>query len=164
MSSISIRKVKSSDSRFLWEWANDPLVRAASFSTDSIPWEDHEKWFDKKMNDPDCKIYIAEVDGNPIGQVRFDCDDIDIVVNVNLAPEQRGKGLGAEMMKLGIKMYFEETKGSSPLVREINAFVKIDNEPSRKMFEKIGFKSLGVKRIKGSEVFHFIIKEKSQIS
>ncbi len=38
--SIRLRRAGPGDARLLWEWANDPGVRAASFSSDPILWED----------------------------------------------------------------------------------------------------------------------------
>ena len=153
MSPLSLRRATSSDSRMLWEWANDPAVRAASFSTDLIPWENHRQWFDKKLEDIKCHIFVAEEDSAPAGQVRFDCEESDAVVDVHLAPGQRGKGLGRELITSGIKKLFEETD-----IQDIHAYVKIDNEASRKTFEHAGFKNIGTETMKEHEVYHYILK------
>ena len=70
---IHLRPANYKDCEFLWEWVNDPEVRKASFSSETIPWETHKTWFTKKLANPDCYIYIA-IDENekPVGQIRFD--------------------------------------------------------------------------------------------
>ncbi|HLF07214.1 MAG TPA: UDP-2,4-diacetamido-2,4,6-trideoxy-beta-L-altropyranose hydrolase, partial [Thermoplasmata archaeon] len=56
---ISFRRAASGDARLVWEWANDPDTREASFDTAPIPWETHEDWFAKKVVDPECVFLIA---------------------------------------------------------------------------------------------------------
>jgi len=68
---LSLRHVRKDDCRLLWEWANDPKVRSASFSENSIPWERHVEWFNSKLNGRNCIFYVA-VDnyGMPVGPIR----------------------------------------------------------------------------------------------
>ncbi|MEK7218316.1 MAG: UDP-2,4-diacetamido-2,4,6-trideoxy-beta-L-altropyranose hydrolase, partial [Patescibacteria group bacterium] len=47
--SLRLRPATVGDGRTLWEWANDPTVRASAFSSDPIPWEEHMQWFGKKL-------------------------------------------------------------------------------------------------------------------
>ena len=57
---LHLRQAEQKDCRLLWEWANDPATRAASFSTETIPWEQHQAWFEDKMKDPNCLLLIGE--------------------------------------------------------------------------------------------------------
>lgn len=34
---LRLRTLQESDGKLLWEWANDPQVRAASFSSEPMP-------------------------------------------------------------------------------------------------------------------------------
>jgi UDP-2,4-diacetamido-2,4,6-trideoxy-beta-L-altropyranose hydrolase len=57
----------------LWQWANDPQVRNASFSSGPISWETHVAWFNDKISIPRAEMFIAEDErGIPVGQIRFD--------------------------------------------------------------------------------------------
>ena len=63
------------------------------FSSEPIPWEQHQHWFDNKLNDPGCVFFIAlDVEGAPIGQMRFDVDGEEAVISVSLAEQFHGLG------------------------------------------------------------------------
>ena len=57
--SIRLRRVREEDSRLLWEWVNDRVVRSTSLNSEPIPWENHVNWFAQKLNDRNCHIFIA---------------------------------------------------------------------------------------------------------
>ena len=70
---LKLRKVTQEDCELLWQWANDPIVRAASFRSDSILWEDHFEWFNKKLHSFNCYYFIAVNKlEEPVGQIRFE--------------------------------------------------------------------------------------------
>ena len=71
MSNQYIRPVTEEDSRLLYEWRNEELVRKNFFNQEIIPWENHEQWF-KKILASDNEYAFILVDGNDlIGQVRL---------------------------------------------------------------------------------------------
>jgi RimJ/RimL family protein N-acetyltransferase len=152
---LTIRPVAESDCRRLWHWTNDPAVRRSAFCQTRIPWDKHVQWFEKKLNDDMCRIYIAEnADGVPIGQVRFDRrDDGDAEIDVNVAPDQRGRGYGGQLLIKSAEAYFGETE-----VPAVHALVKTDNQASEKSFRNAGFTHLGVEQSHGIPVFHFVLK------
>jgi spore coat polysaccharide biosynthesis predicted glycosyltransferase SpsG len=45
--SLRLRRVRAEDVELLWQWANDPAVRRASFSQQSITWDEHVRWFEE---------------------------------------------------------------------------------------------------------------------
>ena len=91
---LRLRQVQEKDCRLIWEWANDPDVRVVSFSPEPIPWEQHVRWFQSKINSPKCKFYIA-MDGDiPIGQVRYDIEGNEAVISISIDQRFRGKGYG----------------------------------------------------------------------
>ena len=70
---ISLRPADAGDEALLLRWANDPQVRASSFSPDLIARSDHHYWFRQGLADPNRLFLIATAaDGCPIGQIRFD--------------------------------------------------------------------------------------------
>lgn len=122
----------------LFEWANDPATRAASFDTAPIPWETHVAWLDRKLASSDCRVYILSLERErerPVGVVRFDGvlgEQADISVTV--APEARGRGLASRLLDASVKALLESTP-----VRRVRAYVKPGNEASRRAFERAGF-------------------------
>jgi RimJ/RimL family protein N-acetyltransferase len=144
--------MRENDSRLLWEWANDPQVRAAAFSQGPIPWEEHRVWFASKMRDPDCRILVAEdSQGRPVGQFRVDWrTDQDGEIDVSVSSECRGEGYGAVLIDFGVSSAFKE-KGE-----RLHAIVKEENQASRRSFEQAGFTALGEERVHGERAIHYI--------
>jgi L-amino acid N-acyltransferase YncA len=99
---MKVRPATPADSRMIWEWANDPTTRAVSFSTDPIPWPDHAAWFERVLTDPDHLLLVGEVDGIPVGTVRFDRDGEEAEVSITVALEQRGRGLSRPMLQAAL--------------------------------------------------------------
>lgn len=149
---LRLRQAREEDCRLLWEWANDPQVREAAFSSDLIPWDRHQVWFASKMKDPDCLILIAEDEpGRAVGQFRVNWrSEQDGDVDVSMSSECRGVGYGAVLIDLGASEALAE-RGE-----RLHAFVKVENQPSRRAFEQAGFKSLGEEQVDGQQAIHYV--------
>lgn len=126
---MKLRTAVEKDCQLLFRWANDPKVRANSFDLKGISWEEHQKWFKKKMDKETCRMFILEKDANPIGEIRFDKEGENWVISYSIEDKYRGMGLGKEIVKKGIE------KVSKPIL----AWVKMENIASRKTFESLGF-------------------------
>lgn len=150
---LRLRPAQPSDIRLLWELANDPQVRAAAFSSDPIPWERHEIWFASKMKDRDCRILIAEDEtGSAIGQFRVDWrSPQDGAISVSLSRDRRGAGHGTRLIESGVEAIGRERAGA-----RLHAFVKPENQPSRRAFEAAGFRNLGEDDAAGHRAVHYI--------
>ena len=141
---LSLRPVYDSDSQLLWEWANDPLVRHQSFSSDSIAWEDHVKWFSQKLKDPNCHQFIGvDEAGDPVGQVRFDLNH-EAEVSVSTSAAHRGKGHASSLLSLASAELIRSTG-----VTRINAHIRPENVASQRAFEKAGYRLVGEIVFKG---------------
>jgi UDP-2,4-diacetamido-2,4,6-trideoxy-beta-L-altropyranose hydrolase len=153
---MRLRRACIEDSRLLWEWVNDPDVRAASFSSAPIPWESHVAWFAGKLGQDRGLIFIAEdEDATPSGQIRFDArPDGEWEVDISVAKKERGKGLASELVRLGVRAIREEGRG----VR-IHALVKPANNRSLKAFERAKFKPIGIEHVRGNTAIHLIYEE-----
>jgi len=150
---LRLRLARQDDAQMLWEWANDPEVRAAAFSEEFIPWENHLTWFSEKMRSDRCLLLIAEdCHGAPVGQIRFDTGpDGDCEVDVSLRKASRGLGLASELIKLGVKSIVKRSR--------VHALVKPTNAASVKAFENAGFKRTGVEQVRGHEAIHLVYEE-----
>lgn len=130
---LNIRQIRRDDARLLFEWANDPVTRSASFNSDPIEWETHVEWLINSINSVKRILYLIMDDETPVGTVRFDKED-KIIVGVTVAPDQRGKGYGARIIEHACSRYSSENGFA-----EIYAYIKPDNLASIKAFEKAGF-------------------------
>ena len=154
-STLRLRPVEQRDCRLLWEWANEPGVRAASFSQHPIPWEDHQAWFAGKMKDRNSLILIGEDErGAAIGQFRADTSsgkEKEAYIDVSLAPEARGAGCGSLLIDSGVRQVFASTTAQS-----LHAFIRPENRASLRAFERAGFTRLGQELVKGNPAIHYI--------
>jgi UDP-2,4-diacetamido-2,4,6-trideoxy-beta-L-altropyranose hydrolase len=155
---LHLRPVQLGDRRLLWEWANDPEVRASSFSPDPISWETHEAWFDEKLHSSQKSgsrtlIFIAQDKAtNALGQIRFDSrPDGDWEVGISLDRNMRGRGLGSELIAAGLRKLLQETRTA-----RVHAHVKLANVASARSFERVAFRRAGVDQIRGIPAIHLI--------
>jgi spore coat polysaccharide biosynthesis predicted glycosyltransferase SpsG/L-amino acid N-acyltransferase YncA len=154
---LRLRKVEEGDCRLLWEWANDPAVRRVSFSTESIPWEQHVQWFNSKLADINLRHYVVLDDrGVPVGQARYELDGPSAVMSINLAPGLRGRGTGSAMLALATDEVFRDTNA-----KVIQAYVKPDNEASVRLFVNAGFTRQATVSMRGQQAIHFVLERSS---
>lgn len=146
---IWLRHVTVEDCQILWEWANDAIVRAASFSSDPISWDRHIRWLNQKLNESNCHFYIAFDENDvPIGQVRFDVDssELDVAeISVSLAPNQRGYGYGSKLIDVAIAYLFRTTS-----IQRVRALIKPDNRASITTFERSHFQKITLRQVNGN--------------
>lgn len=91
---LTIRAATMDDARRLFEWRNDPLTRAMSFSSEEIEWDRHVSWLERRLSQEKPNLYIAEMRTVPIGTFRIDDDEISYTV----APQHRRNGLATAML------------------------------------------------------------------
>jgi RimJ/RimL family protein N-acetyltransferase len=132
-SRISLRKVNVADKELVFHWANDELTRSNSFNSQAIDFEAHSAWFDEKLKDENAVYFIGEINRNPIGLVRFDKKDNEVVVGILLDNQYRGQGLASELLKLCCTEYQKEKN------TDIYALIKNNNIASYKSFTNAGF-------------------------
>lgn len=151
---LEIGKATMSEVEPSFQWANDPDTRKFSYSSKTIPWEDHVRWYEQKIINPDCFYYMFFIDQIAIGQVRFDRskeEEIDtFVISYTLGREWRGKGLGAYILLKGIKALIQETN-----VKKIVGYVQTANTNSVNIFKRCGFAPVRGMPIKYAESFKF---------
>lgn len=135
-----IRKVKNTtaDCSLIYNLSNDPLVRANSFNSEPIVYENHVKWFNKVINDSNILFFLVFEGDDFVGQIRFvrTCEESnECVISLSITPEYRGKHIGRDFMDLGII----EMEKNWKKIEIVKAEVKCENEASNKLFMKDGF-------------------------
>src|SRR5690349_10145819 len=108
--SPELRPAGEHDARLLWDWVNDPAVRASAFRGDVILWDDHVRWLRAKLASGACRIYVAEDGGVPVAQVRFELDGKGgAEIDISVAAKARGRRIGSAVVAAGCVRVFAET-------------------------------------------------------
>jgi RimJ/RimL family protein N-acetyltransferase len=155
MDSLSLRPIQEQDCEQIWKWSNSPEARAASFTSQYIPWRDHVQWFKSKLHDSFCLFFMAVNGwGTPIGQVRIDQKIQEAVLSVYVEGKYRGIGCGSKIIELASNKFFQVSD-----MRSIYAYVKLENEESRRAFMRAGFKFQGLTTISGCSAIHLALEK-----
>ena len=135
--SIELRKATFEDSQHLWLWRNDDETRRNSKSHAPVSWDDHSRWFEQALRNPDRLILMMTINQTPVGMVRFDRDTAlpdTLVVSIAVDQSQRGAGLGRRMLPQACAKGLAAF-GANILLAEIADF----NRASQRIFEACGF-------------------------
>lgn len=135
---MKLRSAENDDSNKLYSWVNDSLVRKNSIHRIPITKSEHQTWFQNYLNNSSSQIYILEIKGLLLGQVRFDLIDNLFHISYSIDSKFRGLGLGKRIIEMGLKEI--KTDKLSKYVAEVRDF----NTASRRIFESIGFTLVGV--------------------
>lgn len=132
-----IKLAKMDDMKAVFDLSNDELVRANSFNSEKIEWENHQAWFINKLHDENNLFYlIKDLQGDLIAQVRFDrTDDTQGDISISVTSAFRGKGYGAKVLKAVSEKIITKKK-----IKKINAYIKNENKASQSIFEKANYK------------------------
>lgn len=154
---LRIRRAAIEDAEDVFNLANDETIRKNSFETDTIEWDQHLEWFRNKLGDNDCLFFIVDFRGHLVGQVRFDKDSIykEAVISISLDKSLHGLNLSSFIISESTKRMKEAYEG----IKSIKAYIKNENIPSIKAFEKAGFRFFGDTMVKGckSKVYEKVI-------
>lgn len=134
---LRVRPAVAGDAYALWLWANDPGTRAASFGREPVAWSGHVAWLAGALRDPGHAVLVAEREGRPVGSVRFDTADGWRTARLSyvVAPEARGEGLSAPMVRAGVKWVEGAHRDVAVRARVMEA-----NERSLRVFRRLGWR------------------------
>ncbi len=151
---IRIRPATWSDVRRTWEWSNDPAVRAASFHPEPILWEQHQDWFQARLADPACCLFIAKLGaGIPFGQARIEIREHEAVISVSVDQTARGRGYGGVLIRKACR------KASRLLgANAVHAYIREDNARSLVVFAAAGFELVGLTKVNGHTAAHLVVR------
>ncbi|HSD68813.1 MAG TPA: bifunctional UDP-2,4-diacetamido-2,4,6-trideoxy-beta-L-altropyranose hydrolase/GNAT family N-acetyltransferase, partial [Woeseiaceae bacterium] len=137
---LRLRSVTAADARLLHAWANDPLTRRMSFSGEAIPWDSHVDWLKRRLADPDCRFHVVlDAQDRPLGQARLDRSGSRATLSFGLAPEARGRGLAARLVRLAAVDSL-----LAGWCQYVDAWVRPENVPSMAAFRRAGYTDQGV--------------------
>ena len=134
---IVLRRASMADAELLFEWKNDKTTIENSITKRGVTMDEHLQWLQGVINNPNRQLFILDVDGISVGQLRLDLEVIaDVVtaeISYGLGAEYRGKGLG--------KVLLEQADTLSVMFKivELKAEVLPHNKASQKLFKSLGY-------------------------
>lgn len=157
---LKLRPITMEDCHLLWEWANNPVVRANSFDSNPIQWNEHVNWFHRKLTDPHCLIYIVvDERGMAVGQVRFDINSTrSAEIDISIDPKEMNKGYGSAALKLACQSLLRESNAIKVL-----AHIKGGNKASISTFTKAGFVNKGQQDFKGHKAIEMVWSQEENL-
>ena len=99
---FNLRPAATGDAEFVFRLSNDRTVRRNSVHSGEIRWEDHVAWFARMLTSPDCIFFIVELEGEPIGQIRFNRSERGWECSASLLEQWRGKGLSPRFVRAAL--------------------------------------------------------------
>lgn len=95
---VHIRLAMDVDMQELLRWRNDEETRRYRDDPRMITPAEHALWFMRRQAS-DSNVWIAEIDGAPVGNVTLDMDERGIQLGWTVAPELRKRGVGRAMVR-----------------------------------------------------------------
>ena len=132
---VALRPADAADGDLLLAWANDPLTRASSFDRRPIEADGHRAWLAARLADAGSDLWIAQDDRGPWGLVRFESGGGRAEIGVSIAPDRRGAGLAAPLIRAGVRRLFADR----PAVTVVDARIRPENRASVAAFDLAGF-------------------------
>lgn len=132
---IAMRPAGVEDSEALLSWRNQPDVRSASRDSAKITRADHERWLAAVLISGQRQLLIGDLDGEPVGVVRFDSDGSTSEVSIYRIPSPGTAGAGPSLLRAADGWLREQ----HPEVRLLRAEVLRDNQPSHQLFLDAGY-------------------------
>lgn len=131
---IQVRLATPQDSEDIFRWRNQPESRCWFNSTAEVTWDEHCQWYQRKLADSCCLMLIGEVDRQPFGVMRFDCEEEGVIASANLDAQRHGQGLGSQLMLVGTHMAINKLGCTSVI-----AHTKKLNKASQAALYKVGY-------------------------
>lgn len=139
-----IREAKTRDSRFIFDLSNEKIVRDNSIKKRKIDWEEHIKWFNKKLNDNNYEFFVIyDEHNNFIGQIRYEISDDKAVVSISITKNFRVEKLASKILADSAAILFRNREK----IERVFAYIRKENIASLRAFEKAGYifeKSLNI--------------------
>lgn len=133
---IMLRIAGAEDCESIHSWRNAEETRRHIFDSQPIPLEVHREWYAKALKDPDRILLVGEMDGQPVGVLRFDIEAKQATISIFLVPGIIGRGIGSELICTGSRWL----SAHRPEVKVVNAEILGENIGSIRAFERAGYR------------------------
>lgn len=133
---LAFRLAEAKDVNLTYKWAIDKIIRKYSFSTHKITFEEHSRWFLSKVNNEDNYYFIAILDNDHIGSIRFDIKDNIGIISYLLDPLYHNRGLGIVVLKKGVELLISI---NNTCINYVVGYVMPENISSIRTFLALGY-------------------------
>ena len=94
MGNINLRDAVANDELLVFEWRNIDTLVALSYNQKKVSLLEHQQWFDRSINDPNCNILIIQLEDKDIGLIRLELEQGECEITIYLIPGYEGQGFG----------------------------------------------------------------------
>lgn len=129
--SLTVRGARPQDVQLFFDWVNDAEVRRQSVNSEPISWQQHRDWFAARLEAPDSRLFVLLADELPVGQIRFDIEGTQALIDYSIDSFYRGRGWAKTLVSLGMRALGERFA--------FRAEVKAGNVASAAVFARLGF-------------------------
>lgn len=146
-----VRLANQGDMEQVFRLANEPVVRANSFSPEPINLTEHSRWFAAKLASPETIFFVMDFEGVVAALVRYDrfgdIAEIDLAVH----PAFRGRGLGTKLLRASAQNAMVRLG-----VKQLRAVVLEENLVSRRCFKRADFCEAAQEQVMGKSCAVFV--------
>lgn len=136
--SLNVRPACPDDEETLFLWRNDPWIVHQGLSQRTVTRDEHHRWFLSSLEKKEREVFLVEIDGNPMGMLRYDFESPDDAeVSIYLLPPFPGHGYGQQVIVTTLPEIFAR-RG----IKRVIARVRHDNEQSLRFFRRLGFRDV----------------------
>jgi len=136
INSISLRPATAADVSRLFEWRDADETRRFFFDPAPLERHIHEQWLRETLARGDRRLLIGETRDGPVGVLRFDLLNDEAEISVYLVPGRQGRGLGTDLLRVGVAW----AQQALPGIDRLTARIHPDNLASHRAFAKSGFR------------------------
>ncbi len=136
VSKLTIKNADTNDCIDIFNWRNNPESRKMFLITRKVSWDEHKEWFKNSLLNPRKVLLICYDEiKEKVGIVRFDIENTQTLISINLNPLKRGRGLSSQCLTESIKFFISNYNLNGRIV----AIIKEENIRSIKSFKSSGF-------------------------
>lgn len=130
--SIHVAPLSRADLELVLAWRSNPEIYGHFRDQDGpLDWEEHVEWFESRGEDR--HDFVVHYGGRRVGVVGIGEDEEVVVYLGDVSARGRGVATAA------VTWLCERFAGRGPLTAEVHA----ENDPSRRLFQRCGFREAG---------------------
>lgn len=150
---VILRRASMDDAALLLQWKNERSTLENSFCQHPVAEEEHLKWLQQVIQDPHRQLFVLEIEGKPVGQLRLDLKPMEMEEEIILKDGKTEKGVMAEI-SYGVGEKFRgkgygrilleeaQTLAETFCISLLKAEVLLHNEISRTLFCRLGYEEI----------------------
>lgn len=133
---VFLRPAAEKDCKMVFKWQTFPGIRRYCRYSNPPEWMEHRRWFEKTLDDLNCRLFVIMYGSDPAGIIRL--DNVEprsegVEVSILIAPACQGKGIAKKALCV--------LRKSNPAIKLI-AEIFPENIVSVKLFTSAGYQMI----------------------